>query len=126
MPITELHHVSLVVADTRKALEFYIQVLGLAQCERPDLKFPGAFLCVGSQQIHLLEVTNVDPVAGRPDHVGRDRHVAFYVDDLTDYEQRLAQNQIPITKSKSGRQAIFCRDYDGNGIELIQTETKEK
>lgn len=114
-----IHHISLVVADTERALGFYRDVLGLPLAERPELGFPGAWLQVADQQIHLLEVENVDPVAGRPAHVGRDRHVAFSVGDLQALGARLEAAGIHYSRSKSGRNALFCRDPDGNGIELV-------
>jgi len=119
--LLSIHHISLVVADTQLAVEFYQGVLGLAVCdERPDLGFAGAWLSIGAQQIHLLEVENPDPVQGRPEHGGRDRHLAMTVDDLTEIEHKLQANNIFFTRSRSGRNALFCRDPDGNGVELIQ------
>ena len=121
MTLLSIHHISLVVADTQLAVEFYQGVLGLAVCdERPDLGFAGAWLSIGAQQIHLLEVENPDPVQGRPEHGGRDRHLAMTVDDLTEIEHKLQANNIFFTRSRSGRNALFCRDPDGNGVELIQ------
>jgi glyoxylase I family protein len=118
--VLSVHHVSLVVKNTAQALQFYQGILGLALVpERPALGFPGAWLSIGEQQIHLLEVANPDPVNGRPEHGGRDRHLAVLVDDLQIIEDRLQQHQLPFTRSRSGRAAIFCRDYDGNGVELI-------
>jgi glyoxylase I family protein len=62
-----LHHVSVLVADTERALHFYRDVLGLAvESSRPDLGYPGAWLQVGDAQIHLLELPNPDLVNGRP------------------------------------------------------------
>lgn len=114
-----IHHVSLLVADTSRALEFYQGILGLEVAPRPDLGFPGAWLRVGAQEIHLLELPNPDPLEGRPGHGGRDRHVAFTVDDLDSIIMRLETARIPYTRSRSGRPAIFCRDPDGNAVELI-------
>lgn len=116
-----IHHVSVVVADVRRALAFYVDVLGMTpDASRPDMSFDGAWLAVGGQQIHLLQVPNPDPVSGRPAHAGRDRHLALLVDALEECEQRLAQAGVDYTRSRSGRRAIFCRDPDGNGLELIQ------
>ncbi len=121
MSVLAIHHVSLLVENTEKALEFYIDVLGLPVIpERPDLDFPGAWLQIGDQQIHLLELENPDPVNDRPEHGGRDRHLAMSVADLSELEQRLRNKGIAYTLSKSGRRALFCRDYDGNTMELIQ------
>ena len=114
------HHVSLLVADTARSLDFYSGVLGLEpEPERPDLGFPGAWLRIGGGQIHLLELPNPDPVTQRPDHGGRDRHTALQVDDFEYMRHRLDQAGIPYTLSRSGRQALFCRDPDGNALELI-------
>ncbi|MDJ0738404.1 MAG: VOC family protein [Gammaproteobacteria bacterium] len=118
--ILGLHHVSLIVADTARALVFYREVLGLAVEEsRPRLAFPGAWLRLGDHQLHLLELPNPDPVAQRPSHGGRDRHTAVTVSDLEGVAARLDAAGIPYTMSRSGRQALFCRDPDGNAWELI-------
>jgi len=114
-----MHHASLLVADTARALAFYHDLLGLPLAERPDLGFPGAWLQVGAQQIHLLELPNPDPRSGRPDHVGRDRHLALAVDELDATITRMQGAGIPYTRSRSGRAAVFCRDPAGNGVELI-------
>ena len=115
-----LHHVSLLVADTERSLDFYCNLLGLTLDEsRPDLGFPGAWLNVGDRQIHLLELPNPDPVSGRPEHGGRDRHTAFLVDDFESVREKLEQAGLSYTLSRSGRRALFCRDPDGNAIELI-------
>ncbi len=122
MPLVHsIHHVSLIVADTARALDFYHGVLGLERVpERPDLSFPGAWLWVGDQQIHLLELPNPDPVAGRPEHGGRDRHLAMRVSGLDEITARLEAAGLPYTLSRSGRPALFCRDPDGNALELIE------
>lgn len=120
--ITAIHHASFIVADTGRALEFYCGVLGLAQDHnRPDLGYPGAWLQVGAGQIHLLELPNPDPVEARPEHGGRDRHLAMTVADLEKIKASLEHAGIDYTQSKSGRRALFCRDYDGNAIELIES-----
>ena len=117
-----LHHVSLIVADTARALEFYQGVLGLTlDPARPDLAFPGAWLALGDRQLHLLELPNPDPVVDRPPHGGRDRHTAVSVSDLDAYARRLEQARIPYTMSRSGRRALFCRDPDGNAWELVES-----
>ena len=117
----ELHHVSLLVADTGRAVDFYAGILGLAvSSSRPELGFPGAWLELSGQQLHLLELPNPDPLEDRPEHGGRDRHVAFSVDDLDAYRERLDAAGIGYTLSRSGRRALFCRDPDGNACELIE------
>ena len=120
--VRDLHHVSLIVANTARALEFYQGVLGLeVDQSRPDLAFPGVWLALGDRQLHLLELPNPDPVAERPQHGGRDRHTAVSVSDLDVFLRRLEQAGIPYTLSKSGRRALFCRDPDGNAWELVES-----
>ena len=119
--IVSIHHVSFVVSDTTRSLDFYTGLLGLeSEPNRPDLGYPGAWLWVGSQQIHLLELPNPDPVHGRPEHGGRDRHLALTIEHMDALEQRLEQAGIAFTRSRSGRRALFCRDPDGNALELIE------
>jgi len=101
--ILGMHHVSMLVKNTEKSLQFYTNVLEMCTVSRPDLGYPGAWLAVGEQQIHL-----------------RDRHLALSVTDLSRLINRLEQAGIGYTLSKSGRAALFCRDPDGNGLEFIQ------
>ncbi|WP_404359740.1 VOC family protein [Methylotuvimicrobium sp. KM1] len=120
-----IHHISLIVSDTEKSLYFYRDILGLQQTERPNLPFPGAWLQLGEQQIHLLELENPDPTSGRPVHGGRDRHVALTCSDLSPVKEALDNSGFRYTLSISGRQALFCRDFDGNAIEIIERPKPE-
>ncbi len=116
-----IHHTSVLVTDLDRSLDFYCNVLGLeVDSSRPDIGYPGAWLQVGVQQIHLLQLPNMDPVEDRPAHVGRDRHTAFSVTNLQVIEDGLLTAGIAFTRSRSGRRALFCRDPDGNGIELVE------
>ena len=119
--ITGIDHCSLIVADTQKALEFYVGILDLEvdHC-RPDLGYPGAWVWVATQQIHLLEVPNPDAENERPEHGGRDHHIAMQVSNLSVIIRRLEEAGVLYSKSKSGREALFCGDFDGNAIELLE------
>lgn len=122
--IGNLLHASVIVSDTQRALRFYRELLGLQEAvDRPDLGYPGAWLIVGDQQLHLLELPNPDPVSGRPAHGGRDRHIALAVSNLQELRQRLDAHGVVYTLSKSGRAAMFIRDPDGNALELIEQKT---
>ena len=115
-----LHHSSLLVADTQQSLKFYCDILGMEQTQRPDLPYAGAWLQIGQQQLHLLELPSPDPLTGRPPHGGRDRHVAMHVDSIDALKQDLDQAGIAYTLSVSGRKALFCRDRDSNALEFIE------
>ncbi|MDP2962238.1 MAG: VOC family protein [Sulfurimicrobium sp.] len=120
MKVTELLHSSIIVSDLSASRKFYEGVLELApSTKRPEMSFDGVWYEIGAQQIHLLLLPNPDPVTGRPEHGGRDRHIALGVDDLEALKLSLDQAGIPYTMSRSGRPALFCRDPDGNALELV-------
>lgn len=120
--IVALLHASLLIADIDRSRAFYEGVLGLApSTARPDLGFPGVWYDVGAAQVHLIGQPNPDPVEGRPVHGGRDRHTALGVRDWSAMKSRLDEVGIPYTLSRSGRRALFCRDPDGNALELVES-----
>jgi len=116
-------HAGVLVANTQKALDFYTTVLGMEDEThlRPDLPFPGAFVRAGEHQIHIMELPNPDPIDGRPEHGGRDRHLALTIKDLAPLKEKLHARGVVYTMSKSGRAALFCRDLDGNAMEFMET-----
>ena len=107
-----MHHVSLNVRDVGAAVDFYVDVLGLAmRDDRPDFSFGGAWLDVGEQQIHLIE-------AAVPDDRGQ--HVALRIDDLDAAVSELRGAGVEVSDPSGvgvARQA-FLRDPSGNRIEL--------
>ncbi len=121
--IIKLHHASLIVKDINVALGFYTEVLGLSvDNTRPDLGYPGAWLILpGQQQIHLMQLDDPDKNSVRPEHGGRDHHIAFSIKSLDILVRSLEEMDMPFTKSKSGRKALFCRDPDGNALEFIES-----
>lgn len=124
--IIALNHVSLLVADTARSLDFYQGLLGLELDQtRPAMDYPGAWLIVGAAQIHLLELPQALVPADLPEHGGRDRHFALNVLDLDLLMAALASRDIRYTLSRSGRRALFCRDPDGNAVELVEAGLAE-
>lgn len=114
MTLTAIHHVSLNVTDVPAAIDFYVNGLGLHQREdRPDFSFDGAWLDVGTQQVHLIE-------APAPDRLGQ--HFAVAVDDLDAAVAELRERGLDVGDPKPvgrARQA-FLSDPSGNVIELHQ------
>ena len=116
-------HSSLLVRRLEDSLDFYCDILGMtSDPSRPDLGYQGAWLNIGNQQIHLLQLPNPDSIENRPEHGGRDRHTAIVVDGFDELKETLVRANIDITLSKSGRRAVFCRDPDGNALEFISAE----
>ncbi|MCI4410225.1 MAG: VOC family protein [Thiotrichales bacterium] len=119
--IVGLDHVSLLIKNKTEALAFYCHLLGLEEIDRPVLGFDGIWLRLGqAQSLHLMCLPSTETGQLAPAHAGRDRHIALLVNSLEQAKQRLNQAQVPFTTSRSGRASIFCRDPDGNGIELMQ------
>ncbi len=112
-----VHHVSINVADTAAARDFYVDVLGLVERgDRPDFGFAGAWLDAGGQQVHLIE--------GRsPDALGQ--HFALRVSDLDAVVDELRGRDVTVSDPvpvAAGRQA-FLSDPSGNTVELIEWGT---
>ncbi|MFP5381094.1 MAG: VOC family protein [Gammaproteobacteria bacterium] len=117
-----LLHAGLLVSDLARARTFYESVLGLVPCARPDLPYPGAWYALGDgRQLHLMQLPNPDADSVRPEHGGRDRHLAFGVHDLDALKACLDAAGVRHTLSRSGRAALFCRDADGNALEFVET-----
>jgi len=116
-----LLHISIIVSDLSKATVFYEEVLGLERDTRPDLDFDGLFYKLGKgQQLHLMCTHNPYQACQRPEHGGRDRHIALAVSSLQEVCKMLEKVNISYTLSRSGRAALFCHDPDGNAIELCE------
>lgn len=129
-------HVAVLVKSKAAAMKYYTETLLMTPS-------PPLGVRTGETFIHLLELPNPDPISvdpaynmsapppgyvanGRPVHAGRDRHVAITLHSLEPLKASLERNNIPYTMSYSGRQALFCRDEDGNGWEFGPPVTYEK
>ncbi len=117
--IIGIHHVQITILPTDEAAAqaFYIDLLGLAEIEKPDsLKGRGGFwVQVGDRQLHV----------GVEDGVDRRRtkaHVAYQVDDLDAWRKRLTTAGIAPLESVPipGFGRFECRDPFGNRLEFIQ------
>ncbi len=122
MKIFAVLHATFLVSELEKSRAFYEGILGLTvDPARPDLGFPGVWYTIGAnQQVHLMQLSNPEAGIARPQHGGRDRHVALAVDDLTELAGRLEKAGVSYTRSRSGRAALFCRDPDGNALEFVE------
>jgi len=120
--ITALLHAGLLVADLARAKAFYESVLGMKPCPyRPDLPYPGEWYDLGGgQQLHLMQLPNPDAASVRPEHGGRDRHLALAVRNMAALKSRLDAAGVAYTASQSGRAALFCRDPDANTLEFVE------
>lgn len=114
--VADIHHVSLNVADTSRALGFYRDLLGMAELDRPAFPFPGAWLDAGNgRQVHLIE-------ASVPTDLGQ--HVAFRVANLDAVVDavRSASFEVhgPSPVGDSGIRQAFVIDTEGNRVEFTE------
>lgn len=123
--IKSIAHASFLVKDLQKSLTFYRDVLQIPQnLSRPDFAYEGAWLDIGDgQQIHLMKLPNPDLQSIRPEHGGRDKHIAMVVENVDALAERIEAAGYDISRSKSGRPAFFCRDPDGNALEFAEDFT---
>jgi len=119
--IVEFLHASLLIANLKTARGFYEGVLGLSpNPQRPAMSFDGVWYDIGSQQIHLMALPNPDNGVARPEHGGRDHHIALGVKNFAALREALEHAGVIYTLSRSGRNALFCRDPDGNALEFVE------
>lgn len=120
MTMLALHHASVLVQDLERSRRFYEDVLGLLPApDRPFKAFDGIWYDVGPGQIHLIvaETPGEGSVPGA--YPGRQRHIALKAGDLEALKEKLARAGVAVTISRSGRPVVFCRDPDGNILELM-------
>ena len=109
-----VHHVSLNVPDVDQAVAFYTGMLGgTVRDDRPDFGIAGAWINVGSQQVHLIEA----PV---PPNVGQ--HFAIRVGDLDSVVEELRSKglQVGDPVAVGPNRQTFVDDPAGNAVELHQ------
>lgn len=113
-----VHHVQITVGKGQEATArwFYCGVLGLQEIEKPEaLRARGGFwLQVGDRQVHVGVEDGVDPAATKA-------HVAYQVDDVEDWRERLLVEGIQILESLAipGYERFEFRDPFGNRVEFI-------
>ena len=123
--IQGVHHVAIICDSLERSMDFYGRMLGLEiNPERPEDKLPyrGAWLWIGPEMIHLMELPNPDVthLEFRPTHGGRDRHFCIGVKNIQPLIECLEKEGVAYTASKSGRPAIFFRDPDANTLEVVE------
>jgi glyoxylase I family protein len=109
-----IHHVSLNVADVDEAVTFYTAVLGgTVRDDRPDFGISGAWIDMGTQQVHLIEA----PV---PRNLGQ--HFAIRVGDLDSVVEELRAKGLKVADpvAVGPNRQTFIDDPAGNPVELHQ------
>ncbi|WP_077624585.1 VOC family protein [Sediminibacillus massiliensis] len=116
-----LHHVSLAVTDIDRAKDFYGNILGLKEIDRPGFDFPGAWYQIGSQQLHLISYPGSETIREKGEMETKDGHFAIRVKDYHQTLNFLKKQNVDVLEkpdSISGFAQIFCMDPDHNLIEF--------
>ena len=110
-------HIHICVPPERleEAKQFYIEIIGLQQIERPDHLFSttGYWFNIGDIQLHI----GVEPALARSI-----RHTAIEVANIAAAREHLAKNNVEIVEEPiiPGRTRYAFIDPFGNRMELLQ------
>lgn len=123
MRIQGLDHIVLTVADIEAACAFYEEVLGM---NRETFANGRTALRFGDQKFNLHQAgAEFEPKAAMPRAGSAD--FCLIVDDVAAAEARLQEKEIeivegpvPKTGAAGALTSIYCRDPDGNLVELAE------
>lgn len=132
MSLLELHHISIRTHDLEATRDFFVEILGMTEGDRPPFQFPGYWLYVGGQPVvHLIGIDREDN-SGLTNYLGSKRgavedgtgafdHVAFNINAPETLIARLKargiayrERQVPDTNLLQ----IFVEDPNGILVEL--------
>lgn len=132
MPLTGLDHCAIRTGDLAATRDFYVDVLGLEDGDRPAFPFPGHWLyCEGTPVVHLIGLDE-QGATGLVDYMGDDRkvaltgsgavdHLAFTAADLDGMRARLKELGMESRERAVPDLAlhqIFVTDPNGITIEI--------
>ena len=114
-----LHHVQITIpkGEEEKGKQFYCQVLGLNEIEKPDsLKGRGGFwLQLGNKEIHVGTEDGFNRLTTKA-------HIAYQVENIEHWKKVLIEQHIEILESVPipHFERFEFRDPFGNRVEMIQ------
>lgn len=119
MSLGGLDHYAIRTLKLKETRDFYVDVLGMEDGERPDFPFPGHWLYVdGRALVHLVGIDPNDPSgleeylgaidAEKLDGSGAVDHLAFRADDAKALIERVKRFELPY------------RDREVPGLSLFQ------
>lgn len=133
MPLTDLDHY-LVLADNMEATRnFYVEMLGLTEGDRPRFGFPGYWLYLGDEPCVHIATRNLDSDDAASRYLSRSSedaavastgaidHLAFRGTGLIEIRERLLAGGFPFNErqvDREGRYQLFFDDPNGVKIEL--------
>ena len=130
MPLTGVQHLLVLTDQLEATRDFYRDVLGLREGERPPLEFDGHWLYLGD--VACVHVADRRTYAAHAETLGLDvtqtatgggavDHIAFGADDYEEIAERLGEagvetieNEVPAARMRQ----IFVEDPNGVRIEI--------
>jgi catechol 2,3-dioxygenase-like lactoylglutathione lyase family enzyme len=112
---SQLDHCSVIITNVERSREFYGQILGLREINKPrTFDFVVLWYDLGEDTLHLL-------LKDRPDTVSP-RHFALRVEDAASARGYFRSKGIEVDETTliPGADRFFIQDPDGNRIEIIQ------
>jgi glyoxylase I family protein len=113
--IRQINHVTTMVKDTARAMEFYNNLLGIkqiqSQVDNPAITW---LQLDNGVMVHLIET---DEAPAKPGNI----HHAFQVEDLEDTQATLESNGFEVLRGGiryDGQAYFFIQDPDGNSVEF--------
>ncbi len=119
MAVQSLNHVTIRPRNMEATRNFYVDVIGLRDGERPPFRFPGHWLYAGDAPvIHLADKSNsASTGSGAVDHVA----FAYEAEDFDRVLAALEAHGIECTRQtvpELGSRQLFIEDPDGVWVEL--------
>src|SRR5207248_10914751 len=124
MPRGTLQHFTMEPSDLERTKDFYCDVLGLENGERPPLDFPGYWGCCHGTPDGHAQAARRHRGAWHGEKIrryGRLDHIAFAATDVEGVRKRLQSKDVKFRESivpRTGDTQIFLYDPDGVGVEL--------
>jgi catechol 2,3-dioxygenase-like lactoylglutathione lyase family enzyme len=129
LTIQALEHVTIRCAQLQRTRDFYVELMGLKDGERPNFPFRGHWLYLGGVPVvHLVEASDSAGAWGRDivipkaeDGTGSFDHVAFRADDFQAMRERLKKAGVTFKERQvpGGRLSqLFVPDPEGVLVEI--------
>ena len=132
MTLSSLDHCSIRTLKLRETRDFFVDVLGMVDGERPDFPFPGHWLYIGDRPVvHLIGIDDDDP-SGLEKYLGVTDpsaligggavdHIAFRATEAAPLVERLKASAVPYRERQVPGMdlfQLFVEDPNGVTVEL--------
>lgn len=131
MSVSSIEHVLVLSDDIERTRDFYCDVLGLRDGDRPPLEFPGYWLYAGAGGAACVHVADRRAYAAhaaglglrvplRDPGIGPVDHIAFNASDYTAVVERLERRGIAsvLNAVPGGPRQVFIEDPNGVRVEI--------